>query len=75
MRVDLTPHQRDNLLALLIAVSGLAGPSPLVAANTGDWVLEVASLLGWRGPAATVYGAPTAMPTELGKRARNWSRT
>lgn len=74
MQFELNDYQRDNLLTLLIAVSGLAGSSPLVTANTGEWVLEVASLLGWRGPAATDYGDPIAMPTELGKRARRWSK-
>lgn len=68
----LTRSERDNLLALLIAVSGLAGPSPLQAANTGDWVLDVAHVLGWAGPAATDYGLPNAMPTELVQRARRW---
>jgi hypothetical protein len=72
--LNLTDHQRDNLLSLLIAVSGLAGPSPLCAANTGDWVLELAGDLGWCGPAATNYGHPNAKPTELAMRARRWSR-
>ena len=72
--LDLTDDQRDKLLSLLIAVSGLAGPSPLVAANTGEWVLEIAADLGWRGPAATDYGNPNAKPTELAMRARRWSR-
>lgn len=72
--LHLEDHQRDNLLTLLVAVSGLAGPSPLCAANTGDWVIELMGQLGWRGPAATDYGHPNAKPTELAMRARRWSK-
>jgi hypothetical protein len=48
LRLD--PYLRDNLLALLLAVSGHAGRSPLQVGNTGDWVMMLVSQLAPAGP-------------------------
>lgn len=52
--VVLSEYQRDNLLALCLAITGRYSgrysydlPSPIRKLNTGDWAGEIPYLLGW----------------------------
>jgi hypothetical protein len=69
----LTQYERDNLLAALGAASGYHGSmSPLMAVNTGDWLMQVAHKLGFKGPELTDYGRPNVQPSEMVANARRF---
>jgi hypothetical protein len=56
--VTLNAYQRDNLLNALMHIAGIReGRIPARRLDNGDWVREVAGLLGWRGD-ATDWGNP-----------------
>ena len=68
LQLTLTKYERDNLLALLHAVAHRGGP--LSAANSGDWVMQIAYKLGWKGEEETDWGTPNRFFWQLDQDAR-----
>jgi hypothetical protein len=66
--LTLTGHERDNVLALLLAAAGAAGPSPLAVADTGDWLAAVISKLDGGGGTTL----PDRSPEQLVRAANSY---
>jgi hypothetical protein len=68
VKVELTDYERDNLLAMLVAIWRY-GSAPWL--NTGDWVGQIPHKLGWNGN-ETEWGRPNATAEQMAERAAIW---
>lgn len=68
-RLSLSHYERDNLLHALIAASGHGMlRSPLYVLNSGDWLMQVLTKLGFQGMSSTDLGQPNVAHEVLAAR-------